>query len=78
MDIVTSLLTVFNGTQVGSDSAGNRYFIERRARANGAPLRRWVVHPRAATASSIPPGWNAWLHFTRGGALAEASHGGGT
>jgi len=70
MDIVGRLFTLFNGTQVGSDSAGNRYYIERRARANGAPLRRWVIHPRAATASSVPPGWYAWLHFTGQAAAA--------
>jgi NADH:ubiquinone oxidoreductase subunit len=64
MDVIGRLFTLFNGIQVGSDNAGNRYFIERRARADGAPPRRWVIHPRAATASSVPPGWHAWLQFT--------------
>jgi len=64
MNIGTWLLTFFRGRLVGTDSGGNRYFIERSPRAHGAKLRRWVVYPGVATAASVPPGWHAWLHFT--------------
>jgi NADH:ubiquinone oxidoreductase subunit len=73
MDIGARLYTFFKGTQVGTDSAGNRYFIERRARAPGVPLRRWVLYPGRAAAASVPAGWYAWLHFPTGG-VAPDSH----
>ena len=41
MNIGTWLLTFFRGRLVGTDSGGNRYFIERSPRAHGAKLRRW-------------------------------------
>ena len=66
MDIGTRLRTFFNGSLVGTDAAGNRYFIERRPRAAGARLRRWVIYRGAAAASSVPQAWHSWLNFTTG------------
>lgn len=66
MNIGKWLFTRCNGTQVGFDTAGNRYFIERRARASGARLRRWVLRPRQAEAAPIPDAWQAWLDFAVG------------
>jgi NADH:ubiquinone oxidoreductase subunit len=52
-------------TEVGKDEAGNRYF---RAPGPGGGdwrrERRWVVYvgDGEIEASTVPPGWNAWLH----------------
>jgi NADH:ubiquinone oxidoreductase subunit len=54
----TRLHTWRRGTPVGSDEAGNRYYVDRRND------RRWVVYAAAVEASKVPPGWNAWLHHT--------------
>jgi NADH:ubiquinone oxidoreductase subunit len=64
MDIWSRLWTLFNGTQVGSDAAGNRYFLERRSRAPRGPLRRWVIPARRGPAASVPAAWRAWLEST--------------
>ncbi len=70
MGIGTRLLVFFNGSLVGTDDAGNRYFIERRPRAAGARLRRWVLYRGATAAASVPQAWQSWLNFPTGaGAL---------
>lgn len=46
------------GGLVGADEAGNKYYRDHRND------RRWVVYAGAVDASSVPPGWNAWLHHT--------------
>ena len=49
------------GQHVGTDSFGNDYFVDRRTR--GTPEeRRWVMYAGDSEASSVPPGWHAWLH----------------
>lgn len=59
------LLTRRRGELVGEDEVGNRYYRER---ATGTRdfrgERRWVVYATEGEieASSVPPGWNAWLH----------------
>ena len=63
MNIRTRLYSYFKGRLVGTDAVGNRYFIERHPRANGAKPRRWVLYPGATEASSVPAAWHAWLHF---------------
>ena len=42
---------------VGEDELGNRYWRERNGR------RRWVTYNGPAEASTIPPGWHAWMHY---------------
>ncbi len=59
----TRLFTAMRGASVGTDSVGNRYFEEKRAR-NGAPRRRWVLYKGEAEASRIPAEWHGWLHRT--------------
>ncbi|MEX0694935.1 MAG: NADH:ubiquinone oxidoreductase subunit NDUFA12 [Rhodospirillales bacterium] len=60
--IGTLIYTWMNGTQVGTDEFGNRYFEAR----NGAMLhnrkRRWVLFKGDVEASKVPPEWHAWLH----------------
>lgn len=61
-----SLLTLFKGSQKGTDSFGNIYYEERFF--FGKPMdrkpRRWVVYKGLKEGSKVPPEWHAWLHFT--------------
>ena len=59
----TRIFTGWHGQFVDTDSFGNRYYQERRARA-GARRRRWVIYNGAAEATNVPPEWHAWLHYT--------------
>ncbi|MBB4265622.1 NADH:ubiquinone oxidoreductase subunit NDUFA12 [Roseospira visakhapatnamensis] len=63
MTIGTWLHTLFSGTRVGKDPAGNVYYRERRAPA-GRRAKRWVMYKGEAEASAVPPEWHAWLHHT--------------
>jgi NADH:ubiquinone oxidoreductase subunit len=58
----THLWTRRRGELVGEDEAGNRYYRWRGG--DGAGERRWVVYAGRGEIepSSVPPGWNAWLH----------------
>ena len=49
------------GAFVGSDEAGNRYYLEKKP--SGARSRRWVIYNGLAEPSAIPPGWHAWMHY---------------
>lgn len=49
-------LSVAGARAVGTDAAGNRYFVS----ANGA--KRWVVYNGIVDASRIPPDWHLWMH----------------
>ncbi|MBV6632362.1 MAG: NADH:ubiquinone oxidoreductase subunit NDUFA12 [Alphaproteobacteria bacterium] len=55
------LMTWRGGQKVGEDEFGNRYY---RSKTNGAHgmERRWVMYKGEPEASSVPPGWHAWLH----------------
>lgn len=59
----TWLFTRRRGEPVGEDESGNCYYRERGTAAWKAE-RRWVVYAGDGEieASSVPPGWNAWLH----------------
>lgn len=70
MNIGTWLFTKLNGRQVGSDSGGNIYFEEKRLR-EGARRRRWVLYSGRAEASTVPPEWHAWLHYTTDAPLPD-------
>jgi NADH:ubiquinone oxidoreductase subunit len=52
----TRFFTWRKGEFVGSDEFGNRYYRERKGK------RRWVTYNGVAEPSTIPPGWNAWIH----------------
>eukprot|EP01037_Dinobryon_pediforme_P012401 gene12401-12487_t len=70
MDIATRLFTWLNGRAVGTDSAGNRYFTEKRMRSTGR-TRRWVVYNGPAEASTVPAEWHCWLHYTTDAPLPD-------
>lgn len=60
------LYTALNGTRVGVDQLGNRYY-RGKPRANdrfaGKPReRRWVLYKDVAEASLVPAEWHGWLH----------------
>ncbi len=73
MDIGTRLFTYFRGQQVGHDSAGNRYYQERKHRPGLMRQRRWVMFNGPKEATLIPPEWHAWLHYTVDAPLAETA-----
>lgn len=68
----TYLTTRFSGDAVGEDEVGNKYYRARGAK-HWRQERRWVVYVGKGEidASSIPPGWNAWLHKNRERSPAE-------
>ena len=70
MTIGTRLFTWLKGLSVGQDSAGNRYYQEKRPRA-GIRSRRWVIYAGAPEASTVPPEWHSWLHHTTDAPLAS-------
>ena len=61
MTIGTRLYTFLKGRQVGNDSVGNKYFVER-SPAEGRKTKRWVLYTGAAEASEVPAAWHGWLH----------------
>ncbi len=48
--------TWLKGHYVGSDDAGNRYYVDKKTD------RRWVLYNGPAEASAIPAGWHGWMH----------------
>ena len=53
----TRLLTLFFGKLVGEDDLGNKYYESKSG-------KRWVIYKNLVEASSIPPNWHSWIHFT--------------
>ena len=72
MSLGTKLFTYFNGTKVGSDAAGNRYYTEKALKAGHLRQRRWVMFAGPEEATIVPPEWHAWLHYTTDAPLADA------
>ena len=73
--LATRLHTFFNGTLVGTDDEGNRYYKERRAKpmvGSNLQERRWVIYKNEKEASRVPPEWQGWLNHTLVKAPTEA------
>lgn len=66
----TSLFTRFRGRSVGKDVFGNLYY-EEKSPVRGRPARRWVIYAGPIEASTVPPEWHAWLHYTVDAPIAE-------
>ena len=62
----TRFYTWRKGEVVGRDEFGNTYYREAKRD------KRWVIYHDVVEASSVPPGWNGWLHHTVDAPLAEA------
>ena len=56
----TRLMTLFLGTRVGKDDAGNIYYRHR-----ALDTKRWVIYHGIVDASKVPADWHAWLHNMR-------------
>ena len=69
--IGTRLFTWLNGRLVGRDSAGNRYYEEKRRAAGRLRPRRWALYAHGDDPTSVPPEWHAWLHYTTDDPLPE-------
>ena len=62
--------TLFNsaltGEQVGSDTAGNKYYRAKKPYPSSHPFagqeRRWVIYAGSNDASNVPAEWHGWLH----------------
>lgn len=65
------LLARLSGHQVGTDRFGNTYFESRRDYLGYGRKRRWVIYPRVAEATTVPPEWHTWLHHTTEAPLPE-------
>ena len=63
----TKLYTWFFGEEVGSDTAGNTYYREKKP-PEGRRRRRWVIYGAKPEASAVPAEWQGWLTHT----LAES------
>src|SRR3546814_1606750 len=48
------------GELVGTDQAGNKYYVDRRTKGTKRD-RRWVVFKGESEASHVPPEWHGWL-----------------
>jgi NADH:ubiquinone oxidoreductase subunit len=57
------LYTAVRGRFVGSDEAGNRYYVQRRGVGPLGVPRRWVIYKNGAEASKVPPDWHGWMHY---------------
>jgi NADH:ubiquinone oxidoreductase subunit len=71
MNIGTWLFTKLNGRQLGTDSLGNIYYEEKRPRPGSLRNRRWVIYAGEPEASTVPPEWHAWLHYTTDAPIVE-------
>ena len=69
----THLLTRRHGERVGEDGFGNVYYRARGGADDWRRERRWVVYAGDGEpeASTVPAGWNAWLHKNREKAPSE-------
>lgn len=64
MSRIALFFAKLSGRRIGSDSHGNTYFESRGKVPVYGRTRRFVVMPRGADASAVPPEWHAWLHHT--------------
>ncbi len=71
MNLGTRLFTLFRGRRIGTDSVGNVYYEERGRRRPGQRSRRWVAYAGLPEATTVPPEWHAWLHYTTNRPLTE-------
>lgn len=60
----TALHTFSRGKLVGTDTQGNKYFIDKSGRSINGKTRRWVIYNGDIEASRVPPEWHGWLHYT--------------
>jgi len=65
---------MFNGSLVGTDEFGNKYYHStKKKHERYGRERRWVMYRGIPEASKVPPEWHAWLHHTVKEPLTEAA-----
>lgn len=71
---MTTLLAFTSGIKgrlVGTDRFGNRYYESKSKKDSFGRLVRWVLYAGHKDASSVPPEWWGWIHYTTEAPLAE-------
>jgi NADH:ubiquinone oxidoreductase subunit len=58
------LYTRLRGRRVGTDAAGNTYYVQSRGIGPLGVPRRWVIFKDGAEASFIAAEWHGWMHYT--------------
>jgi NADH:ubiquinone oxidoreductase subunit len=58
------IYTALRGKLVGTDAAGNRYYIQSKGIGPLGVPRRWVIYSNGAEASQVSPDWHGWMHYT--------------
>ena len=58
----TRFYTWRNGTFVGQDENGNKYYKAKSAVPDSIPERRWVIYKGYSEGSKVGAGWHGWLH----------------
>lgn len=58
------IYTRLRGRHVGSDAAGNQYYVQSKGIGPLGVPRRWVIYKNSAEATNIPPEWHGWMHHT--------------
>ena len=65
---ITRIITFLSGQYVGMDELGNKYYQDRSGANNATAShrrRRWVVYKnKNDEASTVPPLYHSWLHYT--------------
>ncbi len=64
MTLMMRLVTSLTGRMVGRDAAGNIYYEAKKIGRGDLRRRRWVMYVGEVEASTIPPEWHSWLHYT--------------
>ncbi len=72
----TRFFTARHGERVGQDEFGNTYYRSKGGKLDPAlgHERRWVVYNGSIEASTVPAGWNGWLHHTVDVAPSEEAY----
>ena len=68
------LYTALRGRHVGTDSQGNRYFVQNKGIGPLGVPRRWVIYKDLAEASQVPPEWHGWLPYKGGTPPTEEAY----
>ena len=71
MDLGTRLTIFLRGRLVGSDAAGNRYYLVVNRAAEAASSPPLVAYAGEKDDSEVPAEWHAWLHYTTDTPLPE-------
>ena len=74
--IQTKIFSSIAGGFIGEDAFGNKYYEEKLLlRKHQRAQKRWVIYKSGQVeASTIPPKWFAWLHYTSERPLCGEPH----